>query len=58
MEQGSMGKNLRFVINFSVGTWDSWGFGINYCNYENAFVIEFIHWYFIITVWRDTDVRH
>lgn len=37
------------------GKWDSYGFGLSYCHYEQAFMIEFIHWYIGFSVYREKD---
>jgi hypothetical protein len=51
MARGS--KQLN--INFGWGTWDSWGFGLNYCRYAKSVTIEFIHWYFYVEMWSPRD---
>ena len=35
------------------GVWDSWGFAITYCRYDTSLTINFIHWYFGISIWKD-----
>lgn len=42
---------MKFMTQIGWGTWDSWGFGIGYCKYENSLTIEFIHWYAYISFW-------
>jgi hypothetical protein len=44
---------MKFMTQVGWGKWDSWGFGVNYCHYEHSLTIDFIHWYFYITVWRE-----
>ena len=39
------------------GVWDSWGFSIVYCKYDNSFTINFIHWYVGISIWKDKVAR-
>ena len=38
-------------LKFGWGKWDSWGFGISYCHYDNSLSINFIHWYVYVEVW-------
>ena len=44
-----------YVVNFGVGKWDSWGFGVNYCHYGQSVTIDFIHWYAYIEWFKKKD---
>ena len=44
-------KNAKIHIEAGAGKWDSWGFGIAYCNYDHSLAIDFIHWYAYISFW-------
>ena len=44
-----MSKQFRLgKIEIQCGRTDHWGFGIDYCHYERAFTIDFIHWFIAI----------
>ena len=45
----------RFLVG--AGVWDSWGFGLDYCNYSKALTIEFIHWYAYVEYWTKEETK-
>jgi hypothetical protein len=49
--------NKKLILNFGVGTWDSWGFGLSYCRYSQAITVEFIHWYAYVEVYTPQEVK-
>lgn len=44
-------------LKFYCGKWDSWGFGVSFCQYDRCFGIEFIHWYGLIQLWTKKEVK-
>lgn len=44
-------------LKFGWGKWDSWGFGVAYCHYDQAISVEFIHWYAYVEVWTKKDFK-
>lgn len=50
-------KIKKWNAQFGVGVWDSWGFGISFCPWSKGFVIEFIHWYAYVEVWKEKETQ-
>ena len=44
-------------LKFGWGKWDSWGFGLFYCNYDKSICLELVHWYFYVELWTKKDYK-
>jgi hypothetical protein len=51
-----MGKTKKvWRLVFGAGVWDSWGFGLSYCQWSKALSFEFIHWYVFVEYWTKEE---
>ena len=44
-------KHSVISIESGAGTSDSWGFSLQYCNYDKSIAVMILHWYAYVSVW-------